>query len=90
MESRKNGNRSVQCKVCSKYIRSDHVKRHMGTHKDIMAMTDEEAREELRTRHATELHREERRQEIKEIAFKKVSQWTTYFHHQHLYYMHPN
>ena len=43
----------------------------MGTHKDIIAMTDEEAREELRTRHATELHREERRQEIKEIALQE-------------------
>ena len=71
MESRKNGNKSVQCKVCNKSIRSDHEKRHMGTHKDIMAMTDEEAREELRTRHATELHREERRQEIKEIALQE-------------------
>ena len=52
-------------------MRSDHVKRHMRTHNDILDMTDDEAREELRTRHTAELHREERRQEIKEIALQE-------------------
>ena len=68
MESQKDRHKTVRCKVCSKPIRSDHVKRHMGTHKDIMTMTDEEARDELRARHTTQIHREERRQEIEEIA----------------------
>ena len=43
----------------------------MGTHKDIMNMTDEEAREELRSRHAADQHREEHRQEIKEIVLQE-------------------
>ena len=49
-------------------MRSDHLKRHARTHKDILSMDDDEAREELRARHAVQLQREERRQKLKEIA----------------------
>ena len=71
MEGSTNRNKIIRCKVCSKCIRSDNLKRHMGTHKDILVMSDDEAREELRARHAVQLHREERRQEIKEIALQE-------------------
>ena len=47
---------------------SNNLKRHAKTHKDILAMSEEEAREELKARHATQLQREEKRQKIEEIA----------------------
>ena len=49
-------------------MRSDALKRHIRSHKDILGMSDEDARDELRVRHSAYLHREERRQEIEEIA----------------------
>ena len=71
MEPTANRNKTVRCTICSKSIRSDTLKRHMKSHRDILTMTDDEAREELRARHATELHREERRQEVEEIAIQE-------------------
>ena len=68
METQGNRNKTVQCNVCSKSIRSDNLKRHTRTHKDILSMTDEEVREELRERHAENVYREERRKKILEIA----------------------
>ena len=68
MKSRKNGNKQVRCSVCSQCIHSDHLKRHARTHKDILTMNDDEVREELRARHAAQIYREERRQELEEIA----------------------
>ena len=48
----------VRCNICSKSMRIDHLKRHHQTHKDILSMTDDDAREEIRARHATQIHRE--------------------------------
>ena len=49
-------------------MRSNNLKRHELTHRDILMMTDDEIREELRARHATQVYREEKRQRIEEIA----------------------
>ena len=49
-------------------MRADHLKRHTETHRDILAMSDEEARQELRRRNAVQMQREERRQELMKIA----------------------
>ena len=52
-------------------MRSDTLKRHTRSHKDILTMTEEEMKEELRVRHADEVQRTERaakRQRIEEIA----------------------
>ena len=68
MESNKNRHKHVRCKVCAKYIRSDHVKRHARTHKDILDMSEEEMREELRVRNTVQIKREEQRQKMVEIA----------------------
>ena len=65
---RKNGNKTVHCTICNKQIRSDNMKRHMRTHKDILSMTDDEVRKELRTQHAVQKQREERQQKVIEIA----------------------
>ena len=67
MES-KNRHKTVRCKVCSKSMRSDHLKRHSAKHKDILAMSDDKVREELRARHSAQLLREERQQAVEEIA----------------------
>ena len=58
----------TRCKICTKSVRSDHVKRHQRTHKDFNLMSKDEAREELRARHEAGVKREEKRQQIEEIA----------------------
>ena len=58
----------VHCKICSKGMRFDHLRRHELTHRDILSMTDDEIREELRARHVTRVYREEKHQRIEEIA----------------------
>ena len=63
-EQCKNRHKQVRCMVCSKWIRSDNLKRHAQTHKDLLSLSEEEAREELRARHAMQLQREEMRQKI--------------------------
>ena len=49
-------------------MRSDILKRHQLTHKDILSMTDDEIRQELRVRNASHVFREEQRQKVEEIA----------------------
>ena len=58
----------VHCKICSKGMQYDHLRRHELTHRDILTMTDDEVQEELRARDATRVYREEKRQKIEEIA----------------------
>ena len=58
----------VRCKICAKSVRSDHIKRHQRTHKDFHSMSKDEAREELRARYEAGVKREEKRQQIEEIA----------------------
>ena len=57
-----------KCTVCGKSMRSDNVKGHMKMHKDLLSLPEEEVKEELRARHATQLEREAKRQQIEEIA----------------------
>ena len=54
--------------VCEKWMRSDILQRHIKKHKDLLSLPEEEVKEELRTRHATQLERDAKRQRIKEIA----------------------
>ena len=65
---RKNGNKTVRCIICNRCMRSDHLKQHMHTHKDIIDMTDEEVREELRERQTLYEQRTERVKEIAQIS----------------------
>ena len=44
------------------------MRRHEQTHRDILTMTDDEVREELRARHATRVYREKKHQRVEEIA----------------------
>ena len=45
-----NRNRRVECDVCRKSMRSDHLKRHKQTHKDLLALPDNEIKKELEKR----------------------------------------
>ena len=55
---RKDRHKKVRCLVCSRIMRSDILKRHASTHKDILSMSEDEAREELKARHEVNLERE--------------------------------
>ena len=71
IDSRRNRNKQVRCVVCSRSIRSDNLKRHATIHKDILSMSEDEVREELKARYAVSLEREEKRQKIEDIAHKE-------------------
>lgn len=67
----KNRNKMVECLVCGKVMRSDNLAKHTKTHKDLLSLSDDELKEELRVRHADEVKRTERaakRQQIEEIV----------------------
>ena len=66
-----NRNSSAQCTVCKKWMRSDKVKRHVKTHKDLLSLPAEEIKEELRSRHAIEKEREVKQQQITTIALEE-------------------
>ena len=68
MNSRHGKHSMVRCSVCSRHIRSNNIPRHSRTHKDILSLSDEDARMELRARHTAHIHREERRRQIAELA----------------------
>ena len=68
MENQKDRHKKIQCKVCGRCVRSDHMKRHARTHQDILTMSEDEAREELRRRNDCFLEREEKFQKLEEIA----------------------
>ena len=71
MEVQANRHKIVSCTICGKRMQSDTLKRHIRIHKDILSMTDEEVRVELRERHAESLRREERRKKVLEIALEE-------------------
>ena len=66
-----NRNRTVRCNICGKFMLSKNLKRHGKTHKDILTMTEQEVREELRVRSAVKMEREGRRQRVVEIAHQE-------------------
>ena len=63
-----NRNKRVRCKLCNRSIRSDNANRHARTHKDILTMSDQDVREELRSRQLVKMRREEQQQRVMEIA----------------------
>ena len=70
-EKKKNANKQIKCVVCSKEMRSDTLKRHSATHKDLLTLSDNEVREELRVRQTCHLQKEQRRQEVVAIAHQE-------------------
>ena len=69
MESKiQDRHRNVLCDVCNKSMRSDHLKRHKKTHKDLLSLPDNEIKEELKTRKEIKKKQEEKIRKIEEIA----------------------
>ena len=66
--TRESRHKTVRCTICRKSMRSNHLKRHMQTHKDLLSMSEDEVRDELRARHANEKLREQHHQKIRKIA----------------------
>ena len=71
LKSQNNRNKRVRCSVCNRNMRSDTLKRHTSTHIDILSMSEDEVRAELKARNAVRLKREEKRQKIEDIAHKE-------------------
>ena len=68
MESKtQSRHRKAECNVCGKLMRSDHLKRHKQTHKDLLPLTDDEIKNELQARQEIKEKRDEKIQKIKEI-----------------------
>ena len=57
---------NVMC--AGKLMRSDHLKRHKQTHKDLLSLTDDEIKNELQAWQEIKEKREEKIQKIKEIV----------------------
>ena len=63
-----NRHKSVSCEVCKKPVRSDTLKRHMKTHKDLLSLSEEELEEELRSRHENQIAEEDQEQKRQKVV----------------------
>ena len=63
-----NRNKTIKCDVCYKFMRSDNLKRHKETHKNLLSLHDDEIKEELKTRQEIKKKQAEKLQRIQEIA----------------------
>ena len=63
--------RKVVCLVCEKSMDSDKLKRHRRIHKDLLSLSEEEVKEELRKRHVIQLEREAKRKRVEDIALEQ-------------------
>ena len=69
MESKtQNRHRKVECDVCSKRMRSDHLKRHKKIHKDLLSIPDDKLKAELKRRQKIKKQQEEKIQKVVEIV----------------------
>ena len=60
--------RRSKCRVCEKWMRGDHLKGHMKTHKDLLSLSNEEIEEELRSRQHFKIEQEAKRRKVIDIA----------------------
>ena len=60
--------RQRQCTICKKWMRSDNLKGHMKTHKDLLDLSEDELEKELKVRHDVQQEKEEKRQQVVETA----------------------
>ena len=64
----RNRNKQVECKVCLRKMRSDHLKRHMLKHRELNTLDEEEIRDEIKRRKKLRETREDREQLVRQIA----------------------
>ena len=43
-------NKEIECNVCLRKMRSDHIKRHMRKHRDLYSLDEGDIREEIKER----------------------------------------
>jgi len=63
-----NRNKTVECRICLRKMRSDTLKRHMQTHRDIRHLEADEVRTEIKKRKKLHDIDKERKQSVKNIA----------------------
>ena len=68
MKSANDRHVQVECTVCFKKTRSDHLKRHMRKHRDLYSLAENDMREEIQERKRQYENRMEKIRMIKEIA----------------------
>ena len=61
-------NKQVECRVCLRRMRSDHLKRHMLKHRELHTLDEDEMRGEIKRRKKLQETREEREQLVRQIA----------------------
>ena len=60
--------RKVECSVCKKVMRSDHLQRHMKIHKDLLSLSEDELEKELLFRNEIRLKDEETLQKRRKVV----------------------
>ena len=65
------GNRKVVCLVCERSMDSDKLKRHTRIHKDLLSLSEDEVKKELRERHDILMERDAKRRRVEEIAVQE-------------------
>ena len=61
--------KKVRCLVCGRCMRSDHLERHMNTHKELLPMIEEEeAHAGIREHHTAEIEPGAKRQKPTDLA----------------------
>ena len=68
MNATKDRHGQVECIVCYKKMRSDHLKRHMRKHRDLYSLDENDMREEIKDRKRQYDNKEERKRLVREIA----------------------
>ena len=68
MESQNDRHGQVECTVCFRMMRSDHLKRHMRKHRDLYSLDENGMREEIKERKRKYEDREERKRLVLEIV----------------------
>ena len=56
--------RKVECDVCNKRMRSDHLKRHKKIHKYLLSLPDNDIKDELKSRQEFKKKQEEKIQKV--------------------------
>ena len=65
---RGNRNKKITCKICFKFIQSNHLTRHMKVHRDLYLMDEEEPRREIRLRKELYMEKEKKQLLLDTIA----------------------
>ena len=68
MQAQNDRHGEVECNVCFKKMRSNNLKRHMGKHRDLYSLEEDDMREEIKERKRQYEIREERTRLAIEIA----------------------